>query len=206
MLHPTVETHLSPLPKEMLSGFLLFKWGLLYEESQPHWTAVYTKVKLLHCHTSMYTVRLPPPKSLPSPASISWKTYTGLENDHRDSFCDDKTSPWSLLSITPALFVPSDTTANHKGKYYCTINREDFNFYFFQYFIQHCFAPPDSTVSEDAGIEPRTVATSALAVRRSNRSARSHPVDENRYYYYYLPRVSPAILKLKGTLVGRKSV
>ncbi len=35
--------------------------------------------------------------------------------------------------------------------------------------------PSDSAVSEDAGIEPRTVATSALAVRRSNHSARSHP-------------------------------
>ncbi len=34
--------------------------------------------------------------------------------------------------------------------------------------------PQDSTVSEDAGIAPRTAATSALAVRRSNRSARSH--------------------------------
>jgi hypothetical protein len=35
---------------------------------------------------------------------------------------------------------------------------------------QHSFncRPSDSTVSEDAGIEPRTVATSALAVRRSN--------------------------------------
>jgi hypothetical protein len=42
--------------------------------------------------------------------------------------------------------------------------------------IQHCFIcrPSDSTVSEDAWIEPRTVATSALAVRRSNHSARSH--------------------------------
>jgi hypothetical protein len=32
------------------------------------------------------------------------------------------------------------------------------------YFIQHCFIcrPSDSTVSEDAGIEPRTVATLAL--------------------------------------------
>ncbi len=41
------------------------------------------------------------------------------------------------------------------------------------YFIQHCFIcrPLDSTVSEDAGIEPRTVATSALAVRRSSHSA-----------------------------------
>jgi hypothetical protein len=38
------------------------------------------------------------------------------------------------------------------------------------YIIQHCFIcrPYDSTVTTDAGIEPRTVATSALAVRRSN--------------------------------------
>jgi hypothetical protein len=39
------------------------------------------------------------------------------------------------------------------------------------YYIQHCFIcrPSDSTVPTDAGIEPRTVATGALAVRRSNR-------------------------------------
>jgi hypothetical protein len=45
------------------------------------------------------------------------------------------------------------------------------------YFIQHCFIcrPSDSTVSEDAGIEPRSVATSALAVRRSSLWAISHP-------------------------------
>ncbi len=53
---------------------------------------------------------------------------------------------------------------------------------FFMYGIQHCFIcrPSDSTVSEDAGIEPRTVATEALAVRRSNYSARSHPTDWGR--------------------------
>jgi hypothetical protein len=45
------------------------------------------------------------------------------------------------------------------------------------YDIQHCFIcrRSDSTVSEDAGIEPRTVATTALAVRRSTHSTRSHP-------------------------------
>jgi hypothetical protein len=50
-------------------------------------------------------------------------------------------------------------------------NRGIFSFLFlFMYCIQHCFIcrPSDSTVSEDAGIEPRTVAISALAVRRSN--------------------------------------
>ncbi len=37
---------------------------------------------------------------------------------------------------------------------------------FFSYYIQHCFIcrPSDSTVSTDAGIEHRTVATDALAV------------------------------------------
>ncbi len=45
------------------------------------------------------------------------------------------------------------------------------------YVIQHCFICRlyDSTVSEDAGIEPGTVATTALAIRSSNHTARSHP-------------------------------
>jgi hypothetical protein len=48
---------------------------------------------------------------------------------------------------------------------------------FFQFFIQHCIIcrQSDFTMSEDAGIKLRTVATSALAVRRSNHSAKSHP-------------------------------
>jgi hypothetical protein len=43
------------------------------------------------------------------------------------------------------------------------------------YVIQHCFIfrPLDSTVSVDAGIEPRTVATLVLTARRSNHLARS---------------------------------
>jgi hypothetical protein len=42
--------------------------------------------------------------------------------------------------------------------------------FFFAYYIQHCFIcrPSDYTVPTDAGIETRTVATGALAVRRSN--------------------------------------
>jgi hypothetical protein len=45
------------------------------------------------------------------------------------------------------------------------------------YVIQHGFIcrPSDSTVSEEAGIDPMTDATAALAVRRSTyHSARSH--------------------------------
>jgi hypothetical protein len=52
-----------------------------------------------------------------------------------------------------------------------------FWFFLLMYVIQHCFLcrPSDSTVSEDAGIEPRTVATMALTARRSNHLARFHP-------------------------------
>jgi hypothetical protein len=43
--------------------------------------------------------------------------------------------------------------------------------FLFIYDIQHCFIcdPSDSTVSEDAGIEPRTVVTTALGFRRSKK-------------------------------------
>jgi hypothetical protein len=46
----------------------------------------------------------------------------------------------------------------------------DFLVFSFLYDIHPGFIcrPSDSTVSEDAGIEPRIVATGALAVRRSN--------------------------------------
>jgi hypothetical protein len=56
------------------------------------------------------------------------------------------------------------------------------------YCIQHCFTcrPSDSTVSKDAGIEPRTVATSALAVRRSNHWARSHPLEVGLTFFILL--------------------
>ncbi len=50
-------------------------------------------------------------------------------------------------------------------------------FCFFMYDIQHCFIcrPSNSTVSEDAVIERRIVATLALTARRSNQSAISYP-------------------------------
>jgi hypothetical protein len=46
--------------------------------------------------------------------------------------------------------------------------RNFFLLFLFKYVIQHCCIcrPTDSTVSEDAGIEPRTVATLALTARR----------------------------------------
>ncbi len=85
-------------------------------------------------------------------------------------------------------------------------------FVFFMFFIQHCFIcrPSDSTVSEDAGIGPRTVATLALAVRRSNHSARYSPVYDKmlplfrdlyslKTYFEILSRSFPLIyFQLKG--------
>ncbi len=74
----------------------------------------------------------------------------------------------------------------------------DLNKLSFIYDIQHCYIcrPSDSTVSKDAGIEPRTVATEALAL--TTRLDLSH-MDEtltncNRY----------KILQLKWHLLGRR--
>jgi hypothetical protein len=74
------------------------------------------------------------------------------------------------------------TTVNNRQK---TEEKKTYVGFFFQYLIQHCFicrfSDPTSTVSEDAGIERRTVATSALAVRYSNHSARSHLGKKNLF-------------------------
>jgi hypothetical protein len=63
-----------------------------------------------------------------------------------------------------------DKLSNNRGIFWI--------FFHVLYFIQHCLIchSIDSTVSEDVGTDSRTVATLALAVRRSNRSARSHPL------------------------------
>ncbi len=68
-------------------------------------------------------------------------------------------------------FIPKEAATVY------TINRGISWIFFSMVCIQHCFIcrPSDSAVSEDAGIEPRTVATSALAVRRSKHSSRSLP-------------------------------
>ncbi len=48
------------------------------------------------------------------------------------------------------------------------LSRSFFDFFFLKYVIQHCFIcrSSDFTVSEDAGIEPRTVATLPLTASR----------------------------------------
>jgi hypothetical protein len=48
-------------------------------------------------------------------------------------------------------------------------------------FVQHCFT---FTVSESPETEHRTVATFALAVRRSNHSIRSHPLFFSEIYTF----------------------
>jgi hypothetical protein len=54
--------------------------------------------------------------------------------------------------------------------------------FFGTHFIQHC--PSNSTVSEDAGIEPRTVATKALDVKRSS-PTRLHLIRLFLYMIFY---------------------
>jgi hypothetical protein len=80
---------------------------------------------------------------------------------------------FSVDTKAAGIFPSSETEQHVSFKYFF---RGIFQF-FFSYYIQHCFIcrPSDSTVPTDAGMEPRTVATGALTVRRSNHWARSHP-------------------------------
>ncbi len=58
----------------------------------------------------------------------------------------------------------------YKGIFFC------FYLFMYRYVIQNCFIrrPSDTTVSEDAGIEHRTVATLTLTAWVSNHSAETH--------------------------------
>jgi hypothetical protein len=75
-------------------------------------------------------------------------------------------------------------------------------------FLEHCFIcrPSDSTVSEDAGIKSRTVATSALAARRSNHSARSHlpnaeiPLHSSTFYFFLLAPKNAPVATVLGSI------
>jgi hypothetical protein len=102
----------------------------------------------------------------------------------------------TVLFVSPIRFTICDQSLGTIGIHFvggCTISRNcalvdtssvkevsqkgDFlGFLKLQYGIQHCVIgrPSDSILSEDIGIDPRTVAISALAVRRSIHSARSH--------------------------------
>jgi hypothetical protein len=84
---------------------------------------------------------------------VSYKMYSerggGLEPEPQFGFAAPRSRSWS------------------RKKYFRLHNTALFN-------IVIC-RPSDSSVSEDAGIKPRAVATLSLAGRRSNHPARSHP-------------------------------
>ncbi len=76
-----------------------------------------------------------------------------------------RTTNWATLHPTVGI-----DAENYIRKRFFFFNIFGGFFLFLSYNIQHCFIcrPSDSTVPTDAGIVPRTVATGALAVRRSN--------------------------------------
>jgi hypothetical protein len=75
-------------------------------------------------------------------------------------------------SINIITFIESQNESHDKKtkKTTCCFSKRYFLFVFYGtlFITDLSAAPSDSTVSEDAGIESRTVATSALAVSRSN--------------------------------------
>ncbi len=88
---------------------------------------------------------------------------------------DLTTADWSSLHNIRYDKLFKDRTFNLSMHMHALLNFTGGFFGFFTFLIQQCFIcrPSDSTVSEDAGIELRTGTTLALAVGRSNHSARS---------------------------------
>jgi hypothetical protein len=89
------------------------------------------------------------------------ETTVHLTYCHRYTFC-------THCTVERGIKYQTYKYAKSSPDVYITVKQGDFCIFISMYCIQHCFIchPSDSTVSEDAGIEPRTVAT--LAVRRSN--------------------------------------
>jgi hypothetical protein len=88
---------------------------------------------------------------------------------YRGTRCRQSGIRINISSKNTAFSVLESRTKFSTTSFFYNIFLGDF-FFFCSYNIQHGFIcrPSDSTVPTDAGIEPRTVATSALAVRRSN--------------------------------------
>ncbi len=87
-------------------------------------------------------------------------------------------------TVTPVCILKSIGTDTDKP---ITLKR-GFCCDFLKYIIQHCCIcrHSDSTVSEEVEIEPRTVPTSELAVRRFSHWTRSHPQTDNLTAWPYL--------------------
>ncbi len=89
------------------------------------------------------------------------------------------------------------------GTYLLTSKHKQGGFFgaFCMYFVQHSFIcrPLGSTVSEDAGIKPRNVATLAIAVRCSKHLGRSHPYHAARSHPQHSARSHPRLGNLIHT-------
>jgi hypothetical protein len=95
-------------------------------------------------------------KTIGCPPLPTFETFLGLTNP-------ELTCNKYSIHVAAILLVPE----YNRGIFYLYL------FFFYVLYSTRLHLPPlSSTVSEDAG----TVATSALAVRRSNHYARSHPV------------------------------
>jgi hypothetical protein len=104
-----------------------------------------------------------------------------------------------MKGILPSLVGSLGSSCRYKR-----FKQGDYLNFFSMHCKQHRFIcrPSDSTVSEDAGVELRTGATSALEVRRSNHSARSHrshpPLGEISYTRDFYPALDALVSPVRN--------
>ncbi len=166
--------HISPLPS-FLSTQLLAN-----NLPQPPFKVSWAPPPFHPLHRST-PVLFPPPHGTPPPPNTP-----GIRPSNLPSHAS--LLPGPLQEFTASF--PKTTACDH-DHFSATFNGQisavfffflflqgDFFIFLIMYDVQHCFIcrpwDPTATVLEDAGIEPRTVATTALTVRLSNHSATSH--------------------------------
>ncbi len=157
-----------------------FRFSMLYTVSPFQFLHGLVTLCLLHVHSlvlSLLHVRSPLP-CVRSPSGQSLHLFQFLLEDFSMPVTFFRLQKGAqavglifLQKVRALLSTPGDPQPPTTGSFL-----NIFGGNFFSYYIQHCFIcrPSDSTVpTADAEIEPRTVATGALAVRRSKHQARS---------------------------------
>jgi hypothetical protein len=115
---------------------------------------IYAKFETGFCHANCHTVNIENPKN----------------NDFYIYFLFKNSPDYGMVNqiakedpVIVQRYLPDPFLINGYKEDDQIVKQGTFYGFFSLYFIQHCFIcrPSDSTVSEDAGIKPRTYATSA---------------------------------------------
>jgi hypothetical protein len=144
----------------------------------------------IQCHTRTSATAAAFAGSLQLSSSRPGQAVRSVRDGGIDRPSKHKSHPAGSLSSSQPGGLPCWVISLAFNLTFCkyTVTGGFFGFFLFMCVVQHCLICrlSDSTVSKDAGIEPRTIATTALAGRRSNHSDRSYTLSARSHLTVYL--------------------